>query len=162
MFLGGGWDQIRETVFTCAYTCIGNISKDLLLKNQWAQRAQIYVKFFRHSTSLSKSSSPWVGWGHNKRKFSYIFKGFEFSTAKLYYILVPCVKERQMTCRSWPYRVSPSLLNRKCTNISKTVEIPTLNQIYSWFFFLWVSISIWWYMYVSHDRTWLSRPFSNR
>jgi hypothetical protein len=39
--------------------------KDLLLKNQWAQRDEIYIKVFRHRTnaSLQKSSSPGSGRG---------------------------------------------------------------------------------------------------
>jgi hypothetical protein len=38
----------------CFYMCLyrGHILKDLL-KNQWAQRACIYVKVFRHSTNES-------------------------------------------------------------------------------------------------------------
>jgi hypothetical protein len=77
-----GVATIGETLFICV-NVKGTYLKDLL-KNQWAQRAQIYIKVFRHSTNASflKSSSSGVGWGHNKGPF-YNLKTVEFSTPKL-------------------------------------------------------------------------------
>jgi hypothetical protein len=52
----------------------GTYLKDLFNENQWAHRAQIYIKVVRHGTnaSLLKSSPLGVRWGYNKGQVLYL------------------------------------------------------------------------------------------
>jgi uncharacterized protein YggT (Ycf19 family) len=62
-----------------------------------------------------------------------------------------------MVCRSWPYGLVPSPLNRRCSNTLKTVEILTHKP---YIFLFLVARSIRWY--VGHDHTGWSRSPLNR
>jgi hypothetical protein len=114
---GSSGATIGETVLHVLIK--GTYLKDFLLKNQWAQRAEIYIKVFRHSTNarLLKSSSLGVGWGHNKGSFLYL-ENCWIIHLKTVYIIVPCIKEHQMVCRSSPYGVLPFPLKQEVPKYS--------------------------------------------
>jgi hypothetical protein len=151
---GGATTEV--TVFTCAY--IAKYLEDFHFKNQWSQRAQIYIKVVRHSTkaSLLQLSSLGVCLGAPEGRFWTIFKTVEFSTPKLYIILFLVSSSMRWHVSHDHTGWSRLPLNRKCPNISKTVEIPIPKP---YIFLFLVSSSIWWYMYVSRDHTeWSSSP----
>jgi hypothetical protein len=101
---------------------------------------------------LLDSSFPGVGWGHNN--FFYILKIIGFSTLKLYIFLFLVSRGIRWYAGHDHTWWSRSPLNRKCPNITKTVEITTLNHLYSCFLFQVATDGTW---YVSHDHTWWSR-----
>ena len=70
-----GYDgaTIGDQSFT--YDYIGKIFKNLLLKNHWARKAEIYMEasWYRGDSSLFKSWPPGVRWGHNRGSKFYIW-----------------------------------------------------------------------------------------
>jgi hypothetical protein len=98
----------------CFYMCLCREH----IKNQWAQRAQIYKHFFTHSTkaSLLKSSTLGVGWGT-------IWGNRLILHPYTVYILVPCVKEHQIVSRSWPCGLVSSPLRTYDTFPTFSLEI---------------------------------------
>jgi hypothetical protein len=125
-----------------------------------AQRAQMYIKVFKHSinTSLLKSSSPGVGWGDNNGNFI-SFKQLKSPQNKLYICLFLVSRNIRWHVGHDHMGMVPSPLSRKCPNIykKKTVEIPTPKP---YIFFFLVSSNRWWF--ASHEGTWWFCPPLNR
>jgi hypothetical protein len=120
-----GWvgATIGEFDFTCSYT--GNVFKDLLPKNQWAQ---IYTKVktsYKRKFVKIKSSCLGDGWGHNTRKRFIFWKPLNFPPLNCIY-MYSCSLCQGNVGHDRRSEVASSPLNRMSPIILKTVEIPTL------------------------------------